>query len=209
MIKDPPALNDLTADEIRNGDHLRRAELEARILADQSQSDIADDMALRPEVVADYENRFFNVREWRSDHIRVWKEIIDWPADGVLGQHDVAKFWFKFGYTGGMYFLRQYLTHVSRVKLRKEGLLAYLSQSRRLPIQLKLHAAKTLCPYLRVPGESDADYEQACDNGYVHFREKPQDHAVCVIADDRYFELCAEVEQRLDRLERRLEMFGR
>ena len=53
-----------------NGDHERRAILEARILARQSDGEIAQLVGLLPAAVAWYERIFFNVRD--RLHARIW-----------------------------------------------------------------------------------------------------------------------------------------
>ncbi len=180
MVQEICNVATLSAQGIQLGDPLLRAELEARIVADQPQDEIADRMGLLPEVVAEYETAFFNHRGLRWDQGPAWREIVGWPDDGVLDQYDVRKFWLMVASHLGMYFLRKYLNSVSRKTLNKEGLLAYMRKNRRLPIGMKRLAVQTFFPPLR--GERQPEIFNCRTGGHEHCK-KVDDEVAAVIYD--------------------------
>ena len=153
-------VQNMTADDIRNGDHLRRGELSARIFANQSQSDIAARMSLPIEVIAEYESRFFDVRALRDDKSRVWREIIDWHPDAALDPHDLPRFWLLVAHQYGLSALESFLSRSSSAIVKKEGILGYITKEPKL-LGDKLVAARACSLRLRTVEGMDAVQREA------------------------------------------------
>lgn len=139
----------LTAEDIRYRRHVLRVEIDARILANQPQQDIATRMKLPLEVVGEYELRFFNIRESLSSPDRVWGLIIDGNPGQILHPGDVIRFWQGIGYLHGISTLEPFLAPAHRSTLSKQGLMAYLRRDAQLSLDLKLLVARACCARLR------------------------------------------------------------
>jgi hypothetical protein len=97
---------------VRQGDSLRRWEVEARLLADQSDRDITDRVGVSAGIIGAYDALFYDVRTWLSRS--------DWIAAGVLGPRlytgfevdDIEFVWKVLGYQHGPLVLDVLIDHV-------------------------------------------------------------------------------------------------
>lgn len=78
-----------------------RWEMEARILARQSDEDIAAAMGLAAGVVNDFEHCFFGVRDRLSASDLVLLEIIGYLPFGGIREGDLRTLWHFYGYSAG------------------------------------------------------------------------------------------------------------
>jgi hypothetical protein len=99
---------------IHHGEPRRRGEIEARLLAGQSDEEIAGRVGVEPQVVEAYESLFFNVRD------RL--ESSDWIAFSVFGERlyggfdagDIDLAWKILAYHGGPVVLDALIEHDQR-----------------------------------------------------------------------------------------------
>ena len=154
-------LDPLSAEELRYARHVLRVQVDARILANQPQHDIALAMGLPVEVVTEYESRFFDNRKLLLKPDLMWGLVIGGRPDDVLHPDQVVRFWYGIGYKHGIAILEPYLTMVDRDKLLTQGLLAYLRRDTKLSLDLKLLVAKECCQEIRTEQGMDVAREIA------------------------------------------------
>lgn len=128
----------IAARSLYEGDTLLRASLEARVLANQSPAEIANRMRIPAEVVTEFEDYFFSVRE--RFHMTGWiaHEAIRRRPTGELLAGDVGPFWRWVGFNFGPEALEFVLSAVSVEVLRVQGLDAYWQSGTPIDVDLKL-----------------------------------------------------------------------
>lgn len=128
----------VAARAIQDGDAFVRYELEARVLANQSPAEIANRMHIPVEVVTEFEDYFFFVRE--RFHMTGWiaREAIRRHPSGALLAGDVGPFWRWVGFNFGPEALEFVLSAVSVEVLRIQGLDAYWRSGMPIDVDLKL-----------------------------------------------------------------------
>ena len=110
-----------------------RAELEARILADQPIGEISSAMGLSTEIISAFECLFFDVRPRLGFQGWIIYDVIGLKPWGPLQPQDVTKAWRYFGFMYGPCTLDVLLAGADRADLQRFGLPAYWSQHSRLP----------------------------------------------------------------------------
>ena len=128
----------VAARAIHEGDPLLRAELEARVLSNQSPAEIASRMHIWAEVVTEYEDWFFDIRERLGMTSWIAHEAIRRRPTGELLAGDVGPFWRWIGFSFGPEVLEFVLTAVSVEALRIQGLDAYWQRGIPIDVDLKL-----------------------------------------------------------------------
>ena len=139
--------------DIYEGDPLRRAELEARILARQTNVAIGARMDLSPEVIAWYRGAFFDVQPKLDFPSWVTNAVLKPDPRGVLGKHDVPFLWKDTGYWCPIAELEKLITAVDRQELARWGVDAYLQSSSKLSTYAKVAIAARRMPVPRTPAE--------------------------------------------------------
>ena len=94
--------------------HPARFAIEARILASQSDYDIARRMGIRPEVIAIYENVFFNVRDKLSNKDYISTVVMGPSIYAGLTDRDYDLLWKLYGYMYGPVALDAFINSTSR-----------------------------------------------------------------------------------------------
>ncbi len=89
------------AHKIAKQDGPTRWEIEARLLADQSDDDIAAKCSLPSEVVGCYETIFCNVRSRLGAEIWVCNQVLGPDIHNGFADHEVGSLWRAFAYYGG------------------------------------------------------------------------------------------------------------
>lgn len=126
------------AHTIHGGNPLIRSELQARILANQPQREIAARMGLPIDVVANYEDWWFDVRDRFEATSWIAHEAIQRRPTGELLAGDIGPFWRWLGFHFGPSVLESFLTAASPESLCSNGLDAYWQKSSTLDADLKL-----------------------------------------------------------------------
>jgi len=90
-----------TAHEIAQRDNPRRWEIQARLLAKQSDAEIAVRCSLSPDVISYYETFFFNVRPRLRAWVWVCDEVIGPGLQNGFADHEAGPLWMAFAYHGG------------------------------------------------------------------------------------------------------------
>ena len=139
--------------EVYEGDHFRRAELEARMLARQSDAQIAKRMDLDPPVVSWYRGAFFDVDEKLEFPSWITHCVLRTEPSGVLGKDDIPWLWKHTGYWLGLVALEELLQAVDRQELLEWGIDAYFQKSSRLSMDMKLSIAARRLRVPRTPAE--------------------------------------------------------
>lgn len=140
-----------SAVEIAMGAELPRAELEARVLADQSTQVIAHFLGVSEESVSVYERFFFDVRSRRPDPTWIRQWVLRMGSDPVLRRHDVALLWKIVGYRYGAATLDSLICSVAPGKLTRQGVDSYVKYQVPLPLEVKLWIAGERMPIPRTP----------------------------------------------------------
>ena len=123
---------------IYNGDSLRRAELESRVLALQDSAEIAEKMAIPEHVVCDYQDWFYDVTSNLEMTSWIAHEVIRWRPTGELHAHDVGVFLRWVGYAFGPVILESFLAAADAETLQMQGVDAYWKQGSPLHPDLRL-----------------------------------------------------------------------
>lgn len=128
---------------------LTRAELEARLLADQSCDVIAEQMRLSPVAVAAFEAFFFHVRPRLRHSSWIWQIVLN-PSNkfGVYANDDIPLLWKVYGYRYGPVVVDLLTKSLSHAQLLAEGLDGYLADDAPVPFAMKLAIA---CARLPLP----------------------------------------------------------
>lgn len=121
---------------VHAGDPLRRAEIEARVLADQPTEAIAQHGQISSAAVEAYEAVFFDVRSRLQAHGWIIYQAIGLKPSGPL--QDVALAWQYYGFMFGACALDALLAGADREVLETIGLPAYWSSRSRLPKEVQL-----------------------------------------------------------------------
>jgi hypothetical protein len=143
----------MSAIEFATGDSLRRAELEARVLAEQPIAEIADRLCVSPSVVAAYEYFFWDVRPHLSVDVWIRHHAIRWDHAFVLPRRAVPLLWRLVGYRHGVLALDWLTTSISHQTLRPKGVDAYLEPDVPIPVELKHIIAGMRLPIAKTPRE--------------------------------------------------------
>ncbi len=141
------------AEAISTDDPLRRAELEARILADQPAGDIAAAMGLAPEAVIQFEEHCFDVRCRLNIPSWIVQQAIRLNPEGILNNADISQLWKWTGYSFGLEQLERLLNAVHRDTVRRDGVDAYLRPSVPLDLDFKILIAIQRLPIPKTPRE--------------------------------------------------------
>ena len=88
------------AHEIAHQNNPRRWELEARILAQQSDEEIATRLGLPPEAIGMYEQLFFSVRHCLGSYMYIAEQTIGSGRWNGFGDHELGRLWMACGYYG-------------------------------------------------------------------------------------------------------------
>jgi hypothetical protein len=136
------------AHELYQESGLRRAEVEARLVAGQSDEQIGDKCGVAPEVVAMYAQVFCDIRQSLSagDYIQV--HLIGPGAHGGFHDHEVGRFWASIALGGGPAVLDQMIEvfHAARRSDQPAGLSVYLQPDAGVPIDMQATVASTVLP---------------------------------------------------------------
>ncbi len=154
VVLAPELLTELpleTAEAISTDDPLRRAELEARILADQPAGDIAAAMGLAPEAVIQFEEHGFDVRCRLNIPSWIVPQAIRLNPEGFLNNVDIGQLWKWTAYSFGLEQLERLLNAVHRDTVRRGGVDAYLRPSVPLDLDFKILIAIQRLPIPKTP----------------------------------------------------------
>ncbi len=91
----------VSAHQLYESDSPCRWEVEARILAGQSDAEIAVSTGLSPALVATYEQTFFRVRDRRAAGDYILFGVIGYDPFGGFLEGDLRTLWAYFGYAAG------------------------------------------------------------------------------------------------------------
>ncbi len=97
-----------------------RWEIEARILADESDDDIAKKVGCEPAVIAAYESVFFNVREKLNNTAYVVNVVMADSVTKGLTERQYDLLWKMFGYRGGTHVLDAMVSRFSAIDKPKK-----------------------------------------------------------------------------------------
>ena len=114
-----------------------RAELEARILADQPIRAISSAMGVSTGVISTFEGVFFDVRPRLGAQGWILRQVIGLKPSGPLLPHDVIEAWKYLGFLHGPSTVDALVTGADRQDLERIGLPAYWSPRSRLPKELQ------------------------------------------------------------------------
>ncbi len=132
---------------IYQGDRLIRAELEARVLANEPAPRIAEKMAVTPEVVETYLDWFFYARPTKSNWLYIDCCAIGRQEDQVpFGRHEIGLFWKWIAWNFGLKRLEQLLVAVDPKILRRAGIDAYWERDADLELPFKVAIALERLP---------------------------------------------------------------
>ena len=115
-----------------------RAELEARILADQPVGEISSAMGVPAGVISAFEAMFFDVRPRLAMGAWIALDVIGLKPMEPLAPLDVVAAWKLLGFTFGPLTIDALVAGSDRAELEKYGLRAYWSPASRLPKELQL-----------------------------------------------------------------------
>lgn len=143
----------VAAASIYQGDPLHRAEVEARILAGQNDTEIGTCLGLRPELVNTYEAVFFEVRSQLRHPSYILHVVLGPKAYTSIERTDVPFLWRKHGYRFGLSSLDLLVSSVPREDLQRLGVDAYLEPDAPLSLELKFSIAGDRIPTPRNAAE--------------------------------------------------------
>jgi len=128
---------------------LTRAEIEARLLADQSCEKVAEQMQILPVVVSVFEAFFFCVRPRLRQLSWIWQIVLN-PINkfGVYANDDIPLLWKVYGYNYGPLVVDLLTQSLSHAQLQAQGLDGYLNDEVPIPFEMKLAIA---CARLPLP----------------------------------------------------------
>ena len=115
-----------------------RAELEARILADQPVGEISSTTGVPERVISAFEAMFFDVRTRLAMGGWIVHDCIGMEPGQPLPRQDVKRAWKYFGFLHGAITVDALVTGVERADLEMIGLPACWSTASRLPKELQL-----------------------------------------------------------------------
>jgi hypothetical protein len=95
----------MSAHQLYQNQSPSRWEVEARILAGQTDDEVAFATGLPPAVVAAFEEHFFNVRDHLAAGDYILFGVIDYDPLGAFREGDLRTLWGYFGYAAGPRFL--------------------------------------------------------------------------------------------------------
>jgi len=147
MVFDPtndPALAEAYA--IYDGGGLRRAELEARILANQPVAKIAGSMQLAEAVIEVYEEIFFQVRAYLDDRQWISKTVFTIDLTVATLAEQLENDWRSFAYYNGIEALEELVGGAARDALQQHGTMAYLMPETRLSHAVLAEVVEVLLP---------------------------------------------------------------
>ena len=136
-----------------DGDDLVRFELEARVLAGQTDAEIGAKMNLPEDVMARYVHWFFNVRSRLDNPSWIARNAIRRRPDGTLQNEDIGPWLRWFGFNFGPVTLETLLVAVDREALKQGGIDALLQDGVLLDPEYKLLIAIERMPIPRTPRE--------------------------------------------------------
>lgn len=116
----------------------RRAELEARILADQPVTESSSAMGGSLAVISAYEALFFDVRQRREACGWIIYEVVGLRPWGPLQPQDVGVAWMFLGFLYGAATVDTLVAGAERADLERFGLPTYWTPRSRLPKELQL-----------------------------------------------------------------------
>jgi hypothetical protein len=103
------------AHEIAQQDDVRRWQLEARILAGQTDAEIANRLGLAADTIAWYERLYFSVRDSLHAGDYVANQVIGTGIHAGFVDDEVGPFWMAIGYFGGPVVLESFIDSFVRV----------------------------------------------------------------------------------------------
>jgi len=104
-IRTPVSADLLAAYQLHHSDTPVQWELEARLLAGQSDMGIAASMGIPAAVVTAFEKHFYNVRDRLTAGDIILCEVIRYDPIGGFSEGDLRTLWGYFGYAAGWRFL--------------------------------------------------------------------------------------------------------
>lgn len=136
------------AHELYREHGLRRAEIEARLVAGQSDEDIAGKCHLPPEVVAAYETLFCAVRDCLNAHDYLVLHLVGFGPQGGSQEQAVGRFWAAIAIGGDPLVLDKVIEvfHTARLPGQSAGLGVYLRPDADVPRSLQAVVASTVLP---------------------------------------------------------------
>jgi hypothetical protein len=123
---------------IHGGNPFVRFELQSRILANQVQVEIAAKMGLSLDVIATYEDFWWNVRDRLEATSWITHEAIQRRPSGELLPSDIGPFWRWIGFHFGSAVLESFLAAATPETLCAIGLDCYWQKDSPLNVDLKL-----------------------------------------------------------------------
>ena len=130
------------------GGGLKRAEVEARVLARQSPDEIAVACRLGTSVIKLYETLFFAVRDRLNAQSWVQHNVLGLKTWEPLEREDVKSVWRAFGYFYGPVSIAELINAVNHAELLQIGLDAYLLPHSLLDLGLKFLIAARRLPFV-------------------------------------------------------------
>ena len=124
----------------------QRLELDCRLLARQTDQEIAEAMGLSPEVVATYEGVFYAVRDWLHARVLIQFQAIDLrgvPVDGGPGIPVLMK---MSAYNHGPLVIDAWLGYLDRLANPSTGPLDLSTPSGRAVASIQFHVAAASLP---------------------------------------------------------------
>ena len=127
---------------------LKRAEVEARVLARQSPDEIAVACRLGTSVIKLYETLFFAVRDRLNAQSWVQHNVLGLKTWEPLEREDVKSVWRAFGFYYGTVAIDELINAVAHSELLQIGLDAYLLPHSLLDLGLKFQIAARRLPFV-------------------------------------------------------------
>jgi hypothetical protein len=147
---------------LKNG--LKRAELEARLLVGQADTEIADHCSISPETVSIYSKLFFCVRERANDFEWLFKHTVGEPYFSGFEDHHLRQFWAWFALHGIPEVLDEVIrTYREELKPTDNPTLSvYLRPGSRVCHYLKHMLADCITPYFPPQNEWELEFVRYC-----------------------------------------------
>lgn len=125
-----------------------RWELEARLLAGQSDEEIADRCEVTAAVVCRYEELFYAVRNVRMTHNYLSHHVVSTGVSDGFGDKEVRRFWAWATWTGGPVLLDGLVDSLRRARRPDEPatLSVYLCEGVDVPKELQSYVAAAVIP---------------------------------------------------------------
>ncbi|ADG68906.1 hypothetical protein Plim_3090 [Planctopirus limnophila DSM 3776] len=148
-----PTVNDhideavLMAVSLRETDPFVSAEIEARLLAHQTVSEVASVVQWPENAIVAYEALFFEVLPLLKTSISwIQHNAVKFRPVEITKSHEYSYFWKLVAYQSGLTELERYLTPELRTLVRRYGLLGYLREESQLTREEKLRVLRILSP---------------------------------------------------------------